>query len=223
MKNRVWTRFLRGQTVPGWRPLLGSVVVHCLGFAVVAWWLVLTRPTPVIVFSGGPQTVQKIPLEPVSLPPRSQPARLQTSKKNGRPQPRRLVFQALELPTESAAVEAIRQQAQQETKALVQNFKFRTTYGFSPFPRYELAFQISGQMPSISAAEVPPHFEQYVTVEVTINTDGGVADARIVSGLVDQKIQKTLLAAIREFKYRPATREGVPIPSQCDIVVHIPT
>jgi TonB family protein len=62
-----------------------------------------------------------------------------------------------------------------------------------------------------------------VIVEVTIDSQGSVADARITAGEVDNKIASTLLSAIRQFKYRPATREGVPIPSQCDLVIHIPT
>ena len=128
-----------------------------------------------------------------------------------------------ESTAKGTGIEALRQQARVATKALVQNLKFRTIYGFSPLEKYELAAQISGVIPTISAAELPPKFEQYVVVEVTINTEGGVADARIVAGEVDSKIERTLLAAIRDFKYRPATREGVPIPSQCDIVIHIPT
>jgi TonB family protein len=128
-----------------------------------------------------------------------------------------------ESTAEGTGVEALREQASRETKALIQDFKFRTTYGFSPLPRYELAFQISGEIPPISAEQLPPHFEQLVVVEVTISTEGRVADARIVAGIVDEKIQQTLLAAIREFKYRPATREGIPVPSQCDLVIHIPT
>jgi TonB family protein len=60
-------------------------------------------------------------------------------------------------------------------------------------------------------------------VEITIDTEGQVAEARVISGLVDASIQQKLLSAIREFKYTPATRDGVPIPSQRDIVVHVPS
>jgi TonB family protein len=60
-------------------------------------------------------------------------------------------------------------------------------------------------------------------VEVTIDVDGRVAEARVTTGMVAPTIEQTLLAAIREFKYTPAKRDGTPIPSQLDIVVHIPT
>ena len=74
-----------------------------------------------------------------------------------------------------------------------------------------------------AATDLPPRFEQYVTVEVTIDVDGNVADARIVAGEVSIAIQRKLLSAIREFKYNPATRNGAPAAFQLDIVIHIPT
>ncbi len=121
-----------------------------------------------------------------------------------------------------AATEILREHAKEATAAIVTDLKQRQLYGFSP-GSYQIPVWISGELPSISAAEVPPHFEQLLIVEITIDVDGHVADARIVSGLVDATIQRKLLAAIREFKYRPAQRGGTPIPSQLDLVVHIPS
>lgn len=103
------------------------------------------------------------------------------------------------------------------------SLKFRQAYGFSPTHDYQLALRTEGEIPSISAADLPPHFEQYVVVEVTIDVDGRVADERIIAGMVDPPIEQKLLSAIRGFKYSPAKRDGVPIPSQLDIVVHIPS
>ena len=103
------------------------------------------------------------------------------------------------------------------------SIRFRQIYGFDRDHEYKLAVQTAGEVPSISANQVPPRFEQYVIVEITIDTKGHVAEARIVAGMVEPTIQKTLLSAIREFKYIPAQRDGVPIPSQRDIVIHIPT
>ena len=117
----------------------------------------------------------------------------------------------------------LREQAKQATAAITMDLRFRQIYGFSRSHDYQLAVQIAGQIPSISPDEVPPHFEQYVTVEVTIASDGRVAEARVVAGMVPSTVEQTLLSAIREFKYSPAKRDGVPIPSQRDIVVHIPS
>ena len=60
-------------------------------------------------------------------------------------------------------------------------------------------------------------------MEITIDADGRVAEDRIVAGMVDPTIERTLLSAIREFRYSPAKRDGIPVPSQLDIVIHIPT
>jgi TonB family protein len=115
------------------------------------------------------------------------------------------------------------EQAKQGTAAIMLSLKFRQTYGFSPTHDYQLAFRMMGEMPSISAADLPPRFEQYVVLEITIDVDGRVAEERIVAGLVDATIEQKLLSAIRGFKYSPAKRDGVPIASQLDIVIHIPS
>jgi TonB family protein len=122
-----------------------------------------------------------------------------------------------------ASAQTLREHAKQGTAAIMLSLKFRQVYGFSPTHDYQLAFRTAGEIPSISAADLRPRFEQYVVVEVTIDVDGRVADERIVAGMVDPPIEQKLLSAIREFKYSPAKRDGVPIPSQLDIVVHIPS
>ena len=73
-------------------------------------------------------------------------------------------------------MQALRQRAKEYTAGLMNNFKFRQMYGFSPGPEYQLAFQTAGALPVILASEVPPRFEQYLIVEVTIDTDGRVLD-----------------------------------------------
>jgi len=107
--------------------------------------------------------------------------------------------------------------------AITNSLRFYGIYGFYPDHNYQLAVQTSGIIPPVSAAEVPPHFEQYVIVEVTIDTEGRVAEARVVSGVTTPAIEQKLLSAIHEFTYRPAKRDGIPIASQRDIVIHIPT
>jgi TonB family protein len=123
---------------------------------------------------------------------------------------------------DSAGLQALRGRAKQATAGLMADFKFRHIYGFSPSD-YQLAIQTSGVLPTIPAADLPPRFEQYLIVEVTIDTDGHVADARLVNGEATPKIEHTLISAIREFKYIPAKRNGSPIPCQVDIVIHIPS
>jgi TonB family protein len=199
--------------------LLWSVFAHLLAGVLLASLVVLQRSRPVIVPPAKGET-QTVRVEPVTLPPSQKQAGLLVAQQKQR----KKIVRKVQTPGNSTmGLAALRQEARRATAAIVQNFKFRTTYGFSPFPKYELAFQTSGQIPTISPDQVPPRFEQYVIVEVTIDSQGSVADARITAGEVDTRIASTLLTAIRQFKYRPATREGVPIPSQCDLVIHIPT
>jgi TonB family protein len=120
------------------------------------------------------------------------------------------------------ALETLRAHAKQATAGLMVGIKQRLIYGFSTI-NYQLAVQTSGVIPTISADDLPPRFGQYLVVEVTIDIDGRVADARLTTGMATPKIEQTLLSAIREFKYIPAKRDGSPIPCQIDLVIHIPS
>jgi TonB family protein len=124
--------------------------------------------------------------------------------------------------THGISLQGLRERAKQATAGLMTDIKQRQLYGFSTSD-YKLAIRTAGEIPPIPADDLPPRFEQYVMVDITIDVDGRVAEAQIVGGLVPPKIQQTLLSAIREFKYSPATRNGTPIPSQLEIVVHVPS
>jgi TonB family protein len=189
--------------------------------AVLTWLAVSQRAAPVIVFPARQQLATWSP-GAVYLPPNAKSTRLPIARTNATRGARKTREAQPEPIGDGLTGERLRQRARLETKALIQSFNFHAIYGFSP-TKYELAFQTSGEIPSIPASQLPPHFEQYVIVEVTIDTQGRVADARVVAGEVDRTIEQSLLSAIRQFKYRPATRDGTPVPSQSDIVIHIPT
>jgi len=123
---------------------------------------------------------------------------------------------------QGAALQVLRKHAEQATAGMIDSIRVSQFYGLH-LSDYRLAVQTAGTLPHISASEVPRRFQQLVTVEVTIDTDGRVADARIVGGEVSTAIQYKLLAAVREFRYNPATHDGSPIPSQVDIVIHVPS
>lgn len=229
MKGRDWLnkqllRFTRrDDAVPDRRSLSVSVLAHCLVAAVFVTLLQLRRSAPVMILPRKAEMAQSTRVDVASPPPSTQRVQFVISQSNAKQRSRKVKTRDPQGRMDGRALQALRARAQLETKGLVQDFKFRSVYGFSPLSRYEIALQISGAIPPITADRLPPRFEQYVMVEITISTEGNVADARIVAGQVDSKIQHTLLAAIREFKYRPATRGGIPVPSQCDLVIHIPT
>lgn len=205
-------------------PRRSVLLLTVAAYACLLGWITVSRPAPKVIKVPQQYAVERIsPAGHLSfqannaVPPQPH-ARLFTARRFT--VPKRLPES--EGAGTDAATEIIREHARQATVAIVNDLKQRQLYGFSP-GSYEIPVWISGQYPVISPAEVPPRFEQLLTVEITINADGRVVDARIVSGLVDAPIQKKVLAAVREFKYNPAKRGGTPIPSQLDLVIHIPS
>jgi len=217
LRDQRWM-LVKSRRVPGWSALLVATLAHLCAFLFFVRWhaegVHIIRPEYQITqkISGSPRLV----LNPE--PPRSAAVSTRTNRSmRARPFPK-----VMSRPL-ATATQILQKQARKATAALSQCIRFRQIYGFYPGHDYQLPVRMAGEPPFISPERVPPHFEQFVTVEVTIDVDGRVAEAHIVSGLVDPPIQKTLLSGIREFKYKPATRDGIPIPSQLDIVVHIPS
>jgi TonB family protein len=196
-----------------------SVLAHFLVLAVLvlrhatAPQIVPTKYQMVQAVSGTDQVTYNPP--PKASPPRFSPFHVPRSKQKPR-------VQEQDVSGTGTALETLRAHAKAATAGLMVGIKQRLIYGFSTND-YKLAIQTSGAIPVISANDLPPRFEQYLIVEVTIDTDGRVADARLTAGMATPKIEQTLLSAIREFKYIPAKRDGTPIPCQIDLVIHIPS
>jgi TonB family protein len=175
--------------------------------------IVPTKYQMVQAVSGTDQVTYNPP--PKAAPPHASPFHVPRSKQKPR-------VQEQDVSGTGTALETLRAHAKAATAGLMVGIKQRLIYGFSTND-YKLAIQTSGAIPVISANDLPPRFEQYLIVEVTIDTDGRVADARLTAGMATPKIEQTLLSAIREFKYIPAKRDGTPIPCQIDLVIHIPS
>jgi len=196
-----------------------SVLAHLVVLAVLvlrhaaAPYIVPNKNEMVQSVSGTDQVTYNPP--PKASPPRPSPFHVPRSKQKPR-------VQEQDVSGTGTALETLRAHAKAATAGLMVGIKQRLIYGFSTND-YKLAIQTSGAIPVISASDLPPRFEQYLIVEVTIDTDGRVADARLTAGMATPKIEQTLLSAIREFKYIPAKRDGTPIPCQIDLVIHIPS
>jgi TonB family protein len=204
-------------------PRRNLLILSALAHFIVLAWIIFGHATQIYVVPIEQQTVQIISgsASLSYIPPSAKPARARGLLYSHPTRPRHL--QKTEAEADGTGTEVVREHAKQATAAIMGSVKFRLTYGFSPNPGDKLPVQTEGKIPFISADEVPLHFEQYVTVEVTIGIDGRVADARIVGGEVSTAIQQKLLSAIREFKYDPATRNGAPAAFQLDIVIHVPS
>lgn len=60
-----------------------------------------------------------------------------------------------------------------------------------------------------------------VVVEITIDEAGRIIDKRVTQSL-SPAIDAEVLAALEEWRFLPATRNGVPIPSKQDVYYHFP-
>jgi TonB family protein len=211
---------LSSNPVPS-RPVI--LLSGCAHLAVLVLIFALRHATGPHIVAEKPQTVQRLAGTPhLAFNPAQAKATPNSNALRLPRRTRRMRVAQTRTGEGGTALEVLREHAKNATAGMVASIRQRQFYGFST-EHFDLAAQTAGMLPVISAAELPPRFEQYVTVEVTIDVDGRVADARIVGGEAPPFVQQRLLSAVREFRYTPARRDGTPIPSQLDIVVHIPS
>jgi TonB family protein len=87
-------------------------------------------------------------------------------------------------------------------------------------------FEVRPALPAVSLDPVVPAamlngVAGDVVVEITIDTAGNITDMKVLQSFtpsVDQKV----LAALEQWHFLPATRDGVPIPSKQDVHYHFP-
>ena len=73
--------------------------------------------------------------------------------------------------------------------------------------------------PLVSSEDLRGSVEGNVVIEITIDESGNIVNKVVVQSLgaaTDAKV----LAALENWRFRPATRDGVPIPSKQDVVYH---
>jgi TonB family protein len=93
-----------------------------------------------------------------------------------------------------------------------------STYGDEVKPALPVTFSD----PQISPWDAPSGVQGDVIVEITIDTTGKVSETRLLHGLgpgIDEKV----MAAAREWHFRPATRNGIAVPSKQDYRFHFPS
>jgi protein TonB len=83
------------------------------------------------------------------------------------------------------------------------------------------ALPIYGPQPEVAPYELPAGLQGDVVVEITIDAQGAVVQTSLVRGLghgLDEKV----LAVLQNWRFHPATRDGVAIPSRQDVYFHFP-
>jgi len=76
--------------------------------------------------------------------------------------------------------------------------------------------------PAVSRADLPPGVEGDVVVEVTIDEQGNVVELKLVRG-IGYGIEDRVLATLRQWRFRPASKDGVTIASQHIVTFHYPS
>ena len=94
--------------------------------------------------------------------------------------------------------------------------------GLSSGDEVKPALPVAFQDLRISRSELPSGLQGDVIVEITIDAQGIVVAERLLQGL-GHGVDERVIAVLRDWRYHPATRNGVPIPSKYDVHFHFPS
>lgn len=84
------------------------------------------------------------------------------------------------------------------------------------------ALPVTFQDLKIPRSELPDGVQGDVIVEITIDAQGAVVEEKLLQGL-GHGVDERAIAVLRDWRFRPATRNGMPIPSKHDIHFHFPS
>ena len=84
------------------------------------------------------------------------------------------------------------------------------------------ALPVTFQDLKIPRSELPGGVQGDVIVEITIDAQGVVTEERLLQGL-GHGVDERVIAVLHDWRFRPATRNGVPIPSKHDVHFHFPS
>ncbi len=76
--------------------------------------------------------------------------------------------------------------------------------------------------PDVDRTSLPATLQGDVIVEITIDERGNVVEERLLTGL-DHGVDDKVIAALKNWHFRPATSDGVPISSKQDVHFHFPS
>src|SRR6478609_2321706 len=84
------------------------------------------------------------------------------------------------------------------------------------------ALPVAFQDLKIPRSELPGGIQGDVIVEITIDAQGAVVEERLLQGL-GHGVDDRVIAVLRDWRFHPATRNGVAIPSKHDVHFHFPS
>jgi TonB family protein len=200
---------------------LASAAVHCL---VVVWLFHSPVPTfvaPSLMAKGDNGTLTTYVYWPVrrtdsfSSRPASQRSRLTWRRR----QP------AEESPKKPTALAETEEETQSDQSQPRPGLLAGSPYGSMLSGRLSgqevrPALRISGSEPRVAQTELDG-LEGSVVVEITIDERGHIIEKKVIQSLAPG-IDGKVLAAIEDWRFLPATRDGIAIPSKEDVYYHFP-
>ena len=208
----------RGRSAFG---MTASVAAHVAFLLVLLYHAAPAFVTPSEVDLGIPRSsgsrsiVYLAPTGPEQLRPSAEQPKLTLHHLAAKPVQRQKVEAKRETPTSTAA-----------------NAPEETARGGSPFghvPGSPMtgdevvpAFPVVYPDPSVSRADLPAGLQGDVIVEVTIDPEGNVVQAKLLQGIGDGVDQK-VLEVLPRWRFHPAMRDGVTIASQHIVHFHYPS
>lgn len=85
-----------------------------------------------------------------------------------------------------------------------------------------VAYPVVFPDPRVARSELPPDVKGDVIVEITIDAQGNVIETKVVQA-IGHGIDEKIVAALRQWRYQPATLDGVPVASKHDVHFHFPS
>ena len=217
--RREWTTLAHSGTARHrrWsRSLVGSAAIHIAMVALLCWPAVPLFIRPVLIAHGeggnaAPDSVTLyLPHDVEQLTQTSKPLlSLPTAPKKTRP---------TRLKKRTNALEVEKPTGQNEAGSTQGSGYDGPASGDEVKPALPMAFQDL----RISRSELPSGLQGDVIVEVTIDAQGAVVEEKLLQGL-GHGVDERVIAVLRDWRYRPATRNGVAIPSKYDVHFHFPS
>ena len=197
--------------------LSGSAAIHILVLTIMCWPAapLFVRPIEIAHGEGGTATPVSIPLyvpSDLQVAAQNQQALLSLPTPTHRkPQKSRLKKRTNVLDKEKSSGDA-------EAGSMLGSGYDGPASGDEIKPALPVTFQDL----KIPRSELPSGVQGDVIVEITIDAQGIVIEERLLQGL-GHGVDERVIAALRDWRFRPATRNGVPIPSKHDVHFHFPS
>lgn len=224
-------QFHNGRSQGPGGPTLGSLLFHA---AVLAW--ILHSPAPRFIapssivrgVHGGVVTQLYWPASPSGNRPSLTPPNSTRSSAAVSPSRQKLVWRKAEGRSPEVISQSTSREAGQSgpgnqvSAPLPAGSAYGSlSHGSSIGEEIRPALWASGGDPVIEAAELSPGVEGNVVVEITIDERGNVVRTLVLQSL-GPAIDTKVVAALENWRFRPATRDGLPIPSKQDVYYHFP-